>query len=233
MPADFLTPFLTRISEKVAGASATDLTPAQIAANLQQALKEYAKTAPLILVQDITATGEYEYTLPTGWVDEFSSFKSLEYPAGVSQNPEDALIQPEKYGVYKYPASSKLRFYDIAPGSGTIRATYTAPHAVITASSTVYTNDVDSVCSLAAAFCCFDLARRYAQDNDSYISADSVDRKSKAEKYLSLGKSLVNEFAVHFGLNKDAEVMAASISKNLDIYYPGGADQLTHPAVDR
>lgn len=233
MADDFLTPFLTRISEKVPGVTATDLTSLQIAANLQQALREYSRHRPVILVSDIVASGAYEYSLPASWVPEFSSFQSVEFPADVSQDPLTNQIAPEKYGVYQNATVSKLRFYDITPGTGIIRATYTAPHSVVTAASTVFANDFDSVCSLAASFCCFDLARRYAQDNDSFIAADSVDRKSKSEKFLSLGKSLVNEFAIHFNLNKEAEVTAASNNKNYDIMYPGDIDQLTHPAEFR
>lgn len=231
MADDFLTPFLTRIAQKVSGVSANDLTSAMVSANLQQALKEYSRTSPKILIKDITADGSYEYSLPTEWVDGFSALQQIEYPAGVMQDPHDAIVPPEKYGVYN---ATKIRFYSISPAAGKIiRTTFSIPHSVATEASTVYANDVDSVCSLAAAYCCFDLARKYAQDNESFISADSVDRKTKSEKYLALGKSLVTEFAIHFGLNKDAEVMAGSSAKNLDINYPGGLDQLTHPAIDR
>ena len=233
MPDDFLTPFLTRIDEKIAGASTDDLSALQRAANLQQALKEYSRNAPRVLTADIVASGAYEYSLPASWVSEFSSFLNVEFPADVNQDPLANQIAPEKYGVYKNATVSKLRFYDIVPTTGVIRVTYTGVHAVVTASSTVFSNDFDAVCSLAAGFCCFDLARRYAQDNNSFINADSVDRKTKSDKYLSLGKSLVNEFAIHFNLNKEAAVEAASSKKNYDIYYPGDVDQLTHPSEFR
>lgn len=234
MPDDFLAPFLTRISEKIPGVSTDELTTLQRTANVNQAVREYSRHAPRSLVKDIAGDGSYEYTLPTEWIEEFSSIQKIEYPAGVSQNPEDATLAPETYGVYKNATASKLRFYSITPAAGkTIRATISVPHSVAAAASTVFVNDFDSVCALASAFCCFDLARKYAQDNDSFISADSVDRKSKSEKYLSLGKSLVSEFAVHFGLDKDAETMAGSTYKNFDMFYPGGVDQITHPAEDR
>jgi hypothetical protein len=233
MPDDFLTPFLTRIGEKHPAVSTDDLSALQIAANLKQALREYSRHAPLTKVKDYVADGDYDFTLPTDWVQEFSAFLNIEYPADVSQDPSDNVVAPEEYGVYQKTTEYVLRFFKDTPGSGTIRATYTIPHTVVTAASTVYANDFDAVCALAAGFDCFDLARRYAQDNDSFIAADAVDRKSKSEKYLSLGKSLVNEFAVHFNLNKEAEVAAASSNKNYDITYPGKIDQLTHPAEDR
>lgn len=229
---DFLTPFLTRIAEKVPGVSAVELTAAQVASNLIQALREYSRVAPKLVVVDISAANNYDYPLPSGWVEAFSAITRVEYPADVNQNPEDNVIPVEKYGVYQNASASTLRFYQIAPASGIIRVTYTIPHTVVTAASSVYANDSDAVCSLAAAACCFDLARRYAQDNDSFITADSVDRKTKSEKYLSLGKSLVNEYAIHFGLDKDAEVMAASGSKHWEIDYPGKTDQLTHPEAN-
>jgi len=231
---DFLTTFLTRILEKVPGVSTDDLTAAQVTANLQQAIREYSRNVPLVVTVNINGDGNYEYTIPTGWVPGFSAIQQIEYPAGIAQTPSDNIIAPEKYGVYNNATVDRLRFFDTAPGSGNIaRVTFTTVHSVVTAASTIFSNDFDSVCSLAAAFCCFDLARRYGQDNDSFISADSVDRRSKSDKFLSLGKSLVNEFSIHFGLNKDVEIVAASGTKNLDMYYPGGIDFLTHHAVDR
>lgn len=234
MSTDLLTPFLTRILEKVPGVSTDYLTSAQVAANLLQALKEYSRYVPAILVKDIVGDGSYEYTLPAGWVSDFSVIQSVEYPAGISQDPADALLQPEKYGIYKNATTSKLRFYDTSPAAGnTARVTFTVPHSVTTDVSTVFANDFDAVCAIAAGFCCFDLARRFAQDQDSMISADSVDRRTKSDRYQSLGKSLVGEFSIHFGLDKEAAVIACSSMKNYDIYYPGGIDQITHPAVNR
>jgi hypothetical protein len=190
--------------------------------------------SPVVTVKDVTADGTYEYATPTGWVNNFSVITQIEYPADEEQDPADAIIAPEKYGVYQNASAYKIRFYDITPAAGeTIRISFTTRHAVVTASSTVFANDSDAVCSLAAAFCCFDLARRYGQDNDTFISADSVDRRSKSDKFLSLGKSLVNEYSIHFGLNKDSEVLAASGMKNLDLEYPGGVEFITHPAEDR
>ena len=234
MADDFLTPFLTRILEKVPGVSTDYLASAQVAANLIQALKEYSRYTPAILVTDISGDGSYEYALPTGWVTDFSAIQSVEYPAGISQDPADALIPPEKYGVYRNATTSKLRFYDTSPAAGNlIRVTFTIPHTVVTAASTVFANDFDAVCAMAAGFCCFDLARRFAQDQDSMIAADSVDRRTKSDRYQSLGKSLIGEFSIHFGLDKEAAVIASSVMKNYDINYPGGMDQLTHPSVDR
>lgn len=233
MANEALTAALTRIAEKVSNVEEAALTTAMKTSNLTEALLEYNRHAPLRLVKDINADGSYTYSFPSGWVNDFSDIISIEYPAGTCQNPEDAFIAPEKYGEYRDATTRKLRFYEITPAAGNIiRVTFTAQHSIAT-TSTVYPNDAEAVYALAAAFCCFDLARRYAQDSESSIAADAVDRRGKSEKYLSVGKSLVNEFAVHFGLDKDAEVVAASANKNLDLMYPDKVDYLTHPVEER
>lgn len=223
---------LIRVDEKVPNVGIDELSTAQKTANVLQALKEYSRHVPNKLTVDISGDGSYEYALPAGWVNDFSSILQVEYPAGESQDPGDAIIPPEQYGEYRTAVARVLRFYGITPAAGyTIRITFTAPHAATAA--TIFANDFDAVCSLASAYCCFDLARRYSQDSESFISADSVDRRTKADKYLGVGKSLVNEFAIHFGLNKETEIAAASGTKNLDLFFPGKIDFITHPSEER
>ena len=184
-----------------------------------------SKSAMMVSInRRLTVRSKYS----SGVVD-FSIFTKIEYPAGTSQDPNDDLIEPEKYGVYKTSAANKLRFYEISPSSGkTIRRTYTIKHSISATASTVYANDGDAVCSLAAAFCCFDLGRFYAQDASTFISADAVDRRGKSAKYLEVGRSLVKEYATHMGLGDDVVTAAVGI-KDLDLDFNGLGDFITHP----
>lgn len=233
IPLTKLSEFETRIDEKIPNVSAVDLTALQKTANLGQALSEYSRIRPLEKTDEKSGDGGYEYALPSNWVADFSIFRKIEYPAGTSQDPNDDLIEPEKYDVYKTSATSKLRFFDISPTSGyTIRRTYTIKHTVTATASTVLANDADAVCALAAAFCCFDCGRFYAQDSDSYIAADAVDRRGKASKYLEAGRSLVKEYATHMGLGEETVTAAVGI-KDLDLEFEWDQDFITHPADRR
>lgn len=234
IPLTKLSEFETRVLEKIPNVSVTDLTLLQKTANLSQAVSEYSRLKPLEKTDDKAANGSYEYDLPSNWVADFSVFRKIEYPAGVSQDPSDNEIESEKYGVYKTASASKLRFYETSPSSGTIRRTYTIKHtlAATAEATTIYANDGDAVCALAAAFCCFDLGRHYAQDSSVYISADAVDRRGKSSKYLEAGRSLVKEYSIHMGLGEDA-VTAAVAVKDLDLDFNGQGDFLTHPADRR
>lgn len=226
--AETLSTFRARITEKIPNVNTDELTNDQKDANLTQALSEYSRLRPLEKVVDTNADGSNEYDLPSGWIADFSIFLSIEFPAGTSQDPKDDEIAPENYGVYKNDSESKLRFYANTPTSGTIRQKFTIKHSVTADASTVLDNDFDAVTSRAASLCCFDLARYYAQDTSSTLSADSVDRQGKSEKYASLGRGLLKEFAVHMGLGENTVVAGVSI-KNFDLEYPGGQDFLTHP----
>lgn len=230
IPLTKLSEFETRVAEKIPNVTATDLSTLQKTANLGQAISEYSRLRPLEKIDEKAGDGNYEYALPSDWVVNFSIFRKIEYPAGTSQDPNDDLIEPEKYEVYKTSSTSKLRFFDITPTSGkTIRRTYTIKHLVDVTSSTIFLNDGDAVCALAAAFCCFDCARFYAQDSSSYISADAVDRRGKSSKYLEAGRGLVKEYATHMGLGEETVTAAVGV-KNLDFEYPWGQDFITHPA---
>jgi len=230
IPLTKLSEFQTRVNEKIPNVELSDLTTLQKTANLGQALSEYSRIRPLETVDEISGDGNYEYALPSDWVADFSIFRRIEYPAGTSQDPNDDVIEPEKYEVYKTSTTSKLRFFETTPTSGkTIRRKYTIKHSISDTASTVFANDADAVCALAAAFSCFDCARHYAQDADSFINADAVDRRGKSAKYLEAGRSLVKEYATHMGLGEETVTAAVGI-KNLDFEYPWNQDFITHPA---
>lgn len=231
--ADSITTFRARVLEKVPNVSTDELSNAQTDANVQQAVSQYSRLRPLEKVDEISGDGTYEYALPSDWVSDFSIFRRIEYPAGTSQDPNDDVIEPEKYCVYKTASTSVLRFFETTPTSGhTIRRTYTIRHSVTADASTVFANDFNAVCSLGAAFCCFDLARRYAQDTESLLAADSVDRRGKSGKYLEIGRGLLKEWATHMGLGEET-VTAADGIKDLDLDLDGMGDFITHPPDKR
>ncbi len=111
---------LTRIGEKVSNVGTDELSSAQKTSNLTEALCEYTRHVPLEVVADINADGNHTYTYPAAWVNDFSEIISIEYPAGISQNPDDATIAPEKYGEYRDATTRKLRFYEITPAAASM-----------------------------------------------------------------------------------------------------------------
>lgn len=222
-----LSDFITRVQQKVPNVETTDLGTTEITANIQDAVRKYSKVRPLEKVDDVAGNGGYVYDLPSDWDEDFSIFQKIEYPAG---NQEPTIIQPEAYMVYKDASTKKLHFLEISPSSGyTIRRTYTKLHTVSVSTSTIRDSDFDAVCSLGAALSCFDLSRRYAQDTESLIGADAVDRRGKSGKYADRARELLKEFKDHV-LGAEESIAPAIALKEFDSTYGWNEDFITHPA---
>ena len=62
------------------------LSDVEIKALIDSAVLEYSKDVPLIKKAETIGNGEYEYSLPSDWINNFSFVDKIEYPAG-EQNP--------------------------------------------------------------------------------------------------------------------------------------------------
>jgi hypothetical protein len=195
--------------------------------NITAALARYSRHRPAVAVEDIDGDGTHEYDLPLGWVEEFSTITSIEYPLG---DLPATLMEPEDFEVYRKPAGNVLRLIADAPAaSEEFRVTYTIPRTEIT----VAANDVDALVNLAASFCCENLANAYAQSGDSTIGADAVNYRSKSADFAFRAKRLMALYKEHVGVKEDGGVAPATGVASHEMHYPGGQDRLTHPARQR
>ena len=193
-----------------------------------QAVKRYAIARPLVGVQDYAGDGTtYDLSLPTGWVLELSTIQSIEYPAG---ERVPVYLPTEDYDLYRTASTTKIRLFSTTPATGkTARITFTKPHTVDTASSTVPAIDEEAVADLAAAIGLRDLAALFSGTTEPTLQADAIDYKSKAREYADRAKDLEARYRAHLGLDKDAQTGAASTFADTDQDASWRSDKLTHP----
>lgn len=195
----------------------------------QSALQQYNKHRPLYLVADLTSNGGYDYEINTtnfpSWSTGFSSIVDIEYPAGEYQTPN--IIPREEWMIYETSTKKYLRFLEISPATYTIRVKYSAPHSITSQTSTVYANDFDAFCNLAAAFCAGAIARRYAENSDSTIGADAVAYRDKSDIWASRSKDLLK---LYMDYMFPKEIDASLARREWDtIYDVLSYSRLTHP----
>ncbi|MBA7652873.1 hypothetical protein ES703_60712 [subsurface metagenome] len=199
---------------------------------VQAALKRYSHHKPQSLAHEFQGDGGYDYSLPDDWIQGFSRITQVEYPYD-QQRPN--IIPHEEWTLFLKLMNSTqtfvLRFLAISPVAGEyVRITYTIPHVVDDSSSTVFDNDFDAVCCLAASYCCGALSRKYSQTSDPTIAADVVNYAAKASSYASRAKELFQAYLDQLGLT---EVPASVGTKEFDTGFVWGAEYLSHKSWHR
>jgi len=203
---------------------------------INSAVRIYSKDRPLTKIkEDTSANGtKYDFTLPNDWIDEFSFIVGqIEYPV---QSTVQAVsyLDNNSWIIYEKASGPVLRMVDIVLGIYTFRYKYTTTHIVSDTDCTIYENDFDAVCDLAASYCFRALAAKYSQTQEPTIDADVIDYARKADEYQTLAASALKSYTDHMGRGKDAiERPGAMAVKEMDITYPWGSDYLTHPKTYR
>ncbi len=190
---------------------------------IAESIGRYSRHRPAEAVEDIPGNGTHDVDLPGGWIDEFSTVRSVEYPVG---HVPASLVENDACGIYQTPAGSRLRLVAVTPGaSEAVRLTYT----VMRTDSTVPAGDVDAVCNLAASLCLEWLANIFTQTGDSTIAADAVNYRSKGTEFASRARRLMQLYKEHMGLKDDDTTRPAAAIADSAQKYPGGSERLTHP----
>lgn len=204
---------------------------------ISKAMDMHSRHSPQLVVEDMDGDGSFDYALSdavasgaglASWELGFSQVRQVEYP--VDDDDESAnVLENDEWTEYEKPAGPYLRFLSAVPATGeSIRVSYTARHSC-GETCTVKAADDEAVQSLAASYYCRILSAAYAQDQDSTISADVVDHKSRRKEFAALAKEYRAEYDEHMGLLGDTRVKPACAIQDLDVDLPGGGDRLTHP----
>lgn len=225
--------YITAIGKLVSGDLPLGETEKVLA--IDNAIKDHSRNRPLVVVEDETGTGAFDYaiSLLASWINDFSGIQSVEYPVDDDDaNPN--LLDEDEWVIYEKPAGKYVRFLSATPETTeTFRVTYTTIHTCTDTACTVAAADIEAVQLLAASYFCTFLAVYYAQSQDSTISADSVNHKSKSAEYAARAKTYAAMYKNLMGL-KDSDVTPpASAVISLSQNYPGGQDRLTHPRTAR
>ena len=220
--------YLTAIGHLVGGS--LPLGEAEKIFAIGAALKKYSGHRPLIVVEDESGNGSFDYalTLLADWTEGFSTIKYVEYPVD-DTNEAAAILQDDAWQIYQKPAGKYLRFLEHTPeATESLRITYTALHTCTDAACSVPSYDEEALQILAASIFCDMLAAYFAQTQDSTIQADSVDHKSKSSEYSSRARAYRKMYFDHLGI-KEGETPAASVTRDQDRAGSWAADHMTHP----
>ena len=222
--------FVTSIGYWVFGNKFPIGEPEKIKA-VDKAVKEHSKHKPKIRVVDVTGTATFEYkctTYLTYWKEGFSTIKTIEYPVDDTDETPDMILDEEMISNYRKSDGEYFRFLEDEPSATqTFRVNYTAPHVVDNSGSTIDYNDEEAVEMLAASYFCLMLAAAYSSTNDSTISADSVNHRSKAQEFRAQAKEYREKYFAHLGI-KEGENVPSCEKVDWDNYPSWQSDRLTH-----
>ncbi len=209
------------------GASARD-------ACIREALTgRYSMARPLLKIKDLTGDGSaYKWTLDTtnfpGWVEGFSVVLDVAYPAGETNERTPPLVEKDEWIIYQVTSAAReLRLLRATPASGKkVRVRYTALHAED--GTDAPDGDFPGVVNLAASIACDRLAAIYSQQGDSAIGADAVDHRQKASSFADLARQYEERFKEIFGLDKEEQQPASSVTAEWRQNLEEGSRRLTH-----
>jgi len=199
---------------------------------VDMATKEHSRHKPKIRVVDETGTDAFEIkcvTAMTYWKEGFSSILSVEYPIDDDDETPDMLEDDSLIKSYQKDDGEYFRFLEDTPGTDEeFRLKYTAPHVVDDSGSTIDYNDENAFEFLTAAYFCNMLAAAYIQNNNSMISADSVNHTNQASEYRKQAKEYFKLYYDHIGV-EPGKVAAACAIDDQDLEGSWGSDRLSHP----
>jgi hypothetical protein len=194
---------------------------------IDHAIERFSQARPRIVVADVTGTGGSDYTPPSGWIEQFSTIRQVEYPTG---NVPATLIEDGDFEVYRTTTAEKIRLLKAKPlASENFRVTFPGLHSVTASAGTIGDGDFRAVCHLAASIACQMLANMYSQTSDPTIQADSVEHKSKAFEFSQRARDLLKVYREHIGAERDSPPPAASVTGDFDRDLVPGIEPLTHP----
>lgn len=224
MLADFqqLVDDLVRDKDQVISTTARD---AAIAA----ALARYSSDAPRQdIVEDVTSAGGHILPLPGGWHDT-SVLRALEYPVG--RHPP-SVIGPQGYQFYRSPTGVELRLVLSLLAGDEVRLTYTAPHLLDDATSTIPDRHWRPLACLAAADLCDQLANYFATEGMPTIGADTVDHQSKTDKFTRRARDYRAQYVAAVGSAPADRNKGASATVQLPSRDSLGNPRIFHPPSD-
>lgn len=244
-PADAVRAVKGRLRDASAKAPRLDDESYDLA--IQAAVKEYSRDRPLEAVADKTGDGTAFIATSglTGFVDDWSSVRRIEYPAAaVSASHRPQFLDPSSdWTIYRTAAAWYLHLLRATPSATeTVRITYTVPRTFTeiadTVTDTILSEDKEALLHLAAAYACDIMATLAAGNNDPAINADSVNYRDQQQRFRDQAKDWRARYASHIGKGGSAEsgagsdVRAAAILRDVDTLgfkgVGGGRRWLTH-----
>ncbi len=224
----FFNEMVTKVKQKLADPG--EVQDAEIwKTMLTEAIDRYSRHKPDEKVADIPGTGAFKLTLPSDFIDGFSSVVRVEYPFDeATQNPQ-MLRGGRDYSVYRNATGLELRFLSATPAaSETVRLTYNTVHVVTIAATTIPDVDEQAVINLGASLMATALEAEFTKRTRSSMPDTTFDLRSKAQEYRDLAKDYMKIWMDMMGIDEHGPAAAVSIA-DYDMKLTGGRTPLTHP----
>lgn len=216
--------------------SAKSLDPAGVTTSIDVAIgsarAEFEKARPLVASQVVTGTGTHKYSLTdsspilTGFVDGLSVIRSIVCPYdATSQNIEP--LEEEDWKLVRLAGGIYLWFTYLVPtASQSMLIEFTKAHTCDKSTLTVLAADYEAMADLAASHALLILANNYVQSIDGSITADAVNRQSKASEYRSMAAAYRKAYELKMASGQATG--GVSIIADADRSDSAGRDYLFH-----
>lgn len=167
-----------------------------------------------------------------GWAEDGGAVTQVEYPAAsISAGEEPIFLEDEDFRVFEAESGTYLYLPNHQPPTTeNLRLTLHSPYAWVEGDDPQIDLPgvhFEAVCNLAAAEACMRLATRYGQNRESTLAADSVERRTQADVYMSLAKRFREGYGRLLGQGAEAPRRAGMAVVDMDLG-SGGRDFIFH-----
>ncbi|MDO8933476.1 MAG: hypothetical protein Q7U97_13865 [Rhodocyclaceae bacterium] len=204
---------------------ATRITPGELDGAIGLAVLKYSAAAPRPRVADLTNVSGMVIALPAAWEADFSAMTSLEHPVG---SVPPVLLDGDAWAFYRDIDGLKIMLAASLPAGSTVRATFTARHAVSATEDTIPVGHREPVAKYAAALLCEQLAAFYANDTDSTIAAGMAQGQTKSQAYAARARDYRKAYIDAIGV-EDKSAQPACAVAGLKTRDSDGQSRFFHP----
>lgn len=195
--------------------------------HILSALDIFSRDYPYIILASITGDGTQLYSTPTGWLNEFSSLLSVEYPSG--EIPPSYILNDRYEIIHTATGTWKILLRDESPSATeTFKVRFTAQRDA----TNIPTGYAEALIWLCGALAFTELVNLYIQATDSSINVDSSNNFSKSDEYSNRASLSMQMYKNYMGIGDGKSVPSLYITQK-DRTYPYGITRLTHPRVER
>lgn len=225
------------------GSFLTATAGGDVDALIGEAVKQYSRYRPRVVVEDEPGNGGFDYPLTgasavlASWEKGFSEVHKLVYPVDDDSQSENRIDEDDFAVITKVVSGSAddyLRFLAATPSaSESFRVFYAARHTLDASTSTFPAADDEAMANLAAAFCLEAIAARYLSAKDPSLDADVTDYRSRADESRRLAEKFRRAFLDHMGFQEASGPPGASAIVDTDLGFQWRRPFLFHGKRDR
>jgi len=177
------------IAESKVSEAQRQLSYVDVMQALQAAISRYELDQPRRILETVSlSAGQFEYDVPSGWVEGRSRIQALEYPVQDTSQTR-TYLDPSEWAVDG--SRAKWRFTCQVPSAGeTARLLYSGRHTLSHTEDTLPAQHFEAVSMYAAGEALLTLANLATQSTGPGYSADAISYRTKQQEYQSQAREL-------------------------------------------